>query len=83
MSRSGGARVEIIDSDYDPADGVLVSAVRVNGTYVGTMARPPKVDMGDGDIRSMTVTLVLRPSSVEISGRDEVDARNPIGFAAE
>jgi hypothetical protein len=75
--------VEILDTDYDPADGVLVSAVRVNGTYVGTMATPPKVDMGDGDIRSMTVTLVLRPSSVEITGDDEPRTRNPIGFAVE
>lgn len=83
MSGTDGARVEIVESDHDPGTGVLATAVRVNGTDVGTLAKPPKVDTGDGNTRMTTVTLVLVPCVVEIKGDDVTATRNAIGFTAE
>nr|WSW58514.1 hypothetical protein OG513_07900 [Streptomyces sp. NBC_00998] len=75
--------MEILEDEHEPGTGVLSMRVVVNGTDVGTLAKAPKVDAGDGVTRMATVTLVLVPSRVEVKGSESVTSGElKIGFEA-
>jgi hypothetical protein len=73
--------VEIVEDEHEPGTGVLAMRVRVNGVDVGSLARAPKVDVGDGVTRMVTVTLVLVPSRLDVKGSEATNAKDfKIGF---
>jgi hypothetical protein len=75
-----GARVEIVESDHEPGCVIVPTHVRVNGVDVGLLAKAPVVAMSGDD--ATTVTLVLLPSHVEITGDGPQERPKTIGFAA-
>ncbi|RMB86405.1 hypothetical protein [Streptomyces shenzhenensis] len=79
-----GAHVVLEEADDAGEDGVIVTRVSVNGVDVGKFAKPPKINVGR-DRSSMTVTITLVPSRLEIRGELADGARRQprVGFAAK
>ncbi|MGW1549034.1 hypothetical protein [Streptomyces sp. NPDC002346] len=64
-----GTHVVLEEAEDTGEDGLSITRVIVNGVDVGRLAKPPKINVGTKDDRTLTtVTITLVPSRLEIKG---------------